>query len=141
MAILAQADVVAKSYGLRNYHAFDMVHSEAKSSGDYSALTKLLEDKVGKARIVPFCVDLAQLFDFDVSVAKMDLRVWGNTHFNRLESTYRIILNSDQATQKVVLFVQKEVCDFGRQLRARLLAQGVDLAGLTNNPGPLLALL
>ncbi len=141
VAILAKADQVAKAYGLRSYHAFDSVHTTAKETGDYAPLTKLLEEKVGKDRTVAFCADLIQLFDFDASVAQLDLRVWGNSHYNRLESTYHAILRGGQETQKLVLYVQKGISDMGRQMRARLQAQGVDLASLTTNPRPLLALL
>ena len=75
-AITAKADKVAKSFGLKNINEFFTLIAEAKKSGDYSALTKLLNEKIGRSRCVRFCYELIQLYDFDASV-QMDLRLWG----------------------------------------------------------------
>lgn len=73
----------------------------------------------------------------------MDLQrvVWGDTHYNQLEYIFRIILNSAQSCHKVILFVQREITDFGRQMRARLLVSGVDVRGLAANPALLMRLM
>lgn len=136
--IMKRADKLSKSYGMKSFRLFNDLHIAGKDSGDYSELVKLLEKKVGRDRIVHFCVDLVQLFDFDASaVSSMDLRVWGNTHYNQLEYTFRTILTREQNWQKIYLFVQRGITDFGRQMRQRLLASGVDLAGIAANPAPL----
>ena len=86
-AIMKRAGKVSKSYGIKSFRLFNDIHIAGKESGDYSELVKLLEEKVGSNRIVDFCVDLVQLFDFDpttIAVSNMDLRVWGNTHYNQL---------------------------------------------------------
>jgi hypothetical protein len=136
--VMKRADKLSKSYGLRSFRQFNDMHLAGKENGDYSELIKLLDDAVGRDRLVSFCVGVVELFDFDASVvSKMDLRVWGNTHYNQLEYSFRIILNSAQNWQKVILYVQRGITDFGRQMRERLVASGVDVAGLAANPAPL----
>ena len=78
--ITAKADKVAKSFGLKNINEFLTFMAEAKKSGDYAPLRKLLNEKVGHARIVRFCYELTQLYDFEASVVpKMELRLWGKS--------------------------------------------------------------
>ena len=74
--ITAKADNVAKSFGLKNINELFTLIAKAKKSSDYSALTRVLDEKVGRARLVRFCYELIQLYDFDPS-AQMDLRLWG----------------------------------------------------------------
>ena len=78
--ITANADNVAKSFGLKNINELFTLIAEAKKSGDYSPLTRVLNEKVGRARLVRFCYELIQLYDFDPS-AQMDLRLWGKSTF------------------------------------------------------------